>query len=781
MIRPPRLSLSLPQRIVIVSFSLFVIVALLTALFARQAVREELNALHEQAAHLPALAAPALQAFSENRPSAFQARLRELAESQPVSELRLTDTDGRSLFRHARAAQPLTWWTGLWVSDTDREVRASVMLDARSHATLTAVLASGALENAAWRMLALGAAFAATIALVLTGLAIRLRTQLTAPLRSLTAWCLQLARGKPAAVPAAQPRYREVRELTDALAQSAIALNHHRLQSEEARDLLEHSEGRLRQLVDTMHEVLVELDSHGRLRYLNPAWTRFTGFTVEQSLNRPFADFLANPENHEPFDVTRLPRLPEGGRELALRHREGRPIWARIEAETRVDSQGRAVGLVGTLSDITQRTELSRLLDRHQSEIHELSMIDPLTGLHNRRHFEAQLDAILAEHHASNRPVCLLLIDLDGFKFINDIYGHPLGDEALRTTARLLKEQIREQDYVARLAGDEFALVLRNTDLPAAMAIAQKVHATIAATRVALPLGGMPLQSSIGVAESPTHGRRPAELMSAADVALYHSKRQGRNRVESLSPDASQATKSVFSQGFALRQALEHGYMRPAFQPIYDIHNGREVAREVLARMRLPDSIVHAKDFIAVAEELGLTRELDLHIIHQALTLTPADQALFLNVDLSSFNDRAFVNELVALLAPARAAGRPITIEITERETVPISDTLLEDVQRLRALGCKLALDDFGSGYSTYYFLDQFRPDYLKIEGTFVRAMLESESARKIVMHIHELAQSFGMETIAENVENEAIRSALAEIGIRKVQGWLYGEPQLAA
>jgi EAL domain-containing protein (putative c-di-GMP-specific phosphodiesterase class I) len=314
-----------------------------------------------------------------------------------------------------------------------------------------------------------------------------------------------------------------------------------------------------------------------------------------------------------------------------------------------------------------------------------------------------------------------------------------------------------------------------------AMTIAQKLHATIAATRVALPLGGMPLQSSIGVAESPTHGRRPAELMSAADVALYHSKRQGRNRVASLSPDASRATKSVFSQGFALRQALERGQMRPAFQPIYDIRSGREIAREVLARMRLPDSVVHAKDFIAVAEELGLTRELDLHIIRQALTLTSDDQALFLNVDLSSFNDRVFVNDLIALLAPARAAGRPITIEITERETVTISDTLIEDVQRLRALGCKLALDDFGSGYSTYYFLDQFRPDYLKIEGTFVRAMLESESAHKIVTHIHELAQSFGMETIAENVESEEIRSALAKIGIRNVQGWLFGEPQLAS
>jgi EAL domain-containing protein (putative c-di-GMP-specific phosphodiesterase class I) len=158
----------------------------------------------------------------------------------------------------------------------------------------------------------------------------------------------------------------------------------------------------------------------------------------------------------------------------------------------------------------------------------------------------------------------------------------------------------------------------------------------------------------------------------------------------------------------------------------------------------------------------------DLHIIGQALKLTPPEYALFLNVDITSFNDKDFVGELSQLLKPACDEGRSITIEITERETIPLSDSLHQDIQSLRALGCQLALDDFGSGYSTYNFLNQFRPDYLKIEGSFVRGMLRNESDRKIVTHIHELATSFGMQTIAESVEDAATERALQEIGIHR-------------
>jgi diguanylate cyclase (GGDEF)-like protein/PAS domain S-box-containing protein len=544
---------------------------------------------------------------------------------------------------------------------------------------------------------------------------------------------------------------------------------------------LETDATRLRKLIDGMREVLFELDADARLTFLNPAWTTLTGFSLEASLHQRLDDFLLPDNEALDFTPARLAQPPSPPREVALRTASGAPLWANLSLEPQRDARGCFSGAIGTLSDVTKNVELNRLLTRYQEELYQLSISDPLTGLFNRRHFDTQLEAILADHLRQERPVCLLLIDLDGFKFINDTYGHPFGDEALRTTAALLREQVRRNDYVARVGGDEFGMVLKNTNLENAAHIARKLNASIHATRLALPVGAIQLQASIGVAEAPTHGRRARDLVSAADVALYQSKRHGRNRIGVLSQDASQAMMSIFSQGFQLRNALQQGRILPALQPIYDVRDGKPVAYEVLARMQIDGALIPAVDFIAVAEELGLTRDVDLHIIAHALARTPAHQALFLNVDLSSFSDPDFVRDLRALLAPACAEGRAVTIEFTEREAMPLSDSLHDDIQALRALGCKLALDDFGSGYSTYGMLNQLRPDYLKIEGAFVRGMLDNASDHKIVTHIHELAQSFGAQTIAECVENAATEDALRAIGIRNAQGNYYGAPALCS
>lgn len=532
----------------------------------------------------------------------------------------------------------------------------------------------------------------------------------------------------------------------------------------------------LRALIESLHDVVFELDARGYLRYLNEAWHPLTGFAPEKALGRPLAHYLARDD--AALSIEALPHLAQNQHPLALRTAHGKQIWVRLQAVARHDADGRFAGLCGTFRDITHQVELQRQLGRYQDEIHHLLVTDPLTGLYNRRHFDERFETILAEHRERERPLCLLLIDLDGFKFVNDTYGHPVGDEVLRTVAQLLRTFVRRNDYIARMAGDEFAMVLKNTGLENAKRIAHKLHGQLRGTPVPLPVGHMPLQFRIGIAESPTHGNQTRDLVSAADIALYRSKRRGGSRIEVLSPGASQAVMSVFSQGFRLREAIERGQIHPAFQPIYDMYNGQLVAYEVLARLRVEDTVVPAKDFIELAAELRLTREVDLHIIREALRTAPPQQALFLNVDPASFDDREFVRELGALVGPECAAGRVLTLEITERETLA-GDELWRDLASLRELGCRLALDDFGSGYSTYQLLSRLRPDYLKIDGGFVRAMLDNEADRMIVTHIHRLAQAFGAQTIAESVENKATASALARIGIRNVQGWFYGKPSL--
>jgi diguanylate cyclase (GGDEF)-like protein/PAS domain S-box-containing protein len=770
------------------SFSLLLLftAAAVTLAFARQAAHTHLETQQQLAQNLMVFVEPAVRGMVTNYDiTGLDNYMQKIAADPAIASIRIIDESGGSLlYQHQGNAEPASWLSRVLagVSGASPLLISEIVVNGVKVGRIEAVLSYAPLNQNVMHVFVVGSALTAIVLGVVFLLAYLLLTRFTAPLRPLMEWAREFAHGNwHPRVKLIESGSREIQELNQAFADGSATMRHYIQSLEETRELLEFSETRLRKLVNSMHEVLFELDADGRIIFLNPAWQALTGFSAEDSLGKSFGDFLLGEDAIRDFETDALPRLHEKNREISLRAADGKHLWMSLDADAQTDSAGNFTGIIGTFSDITKSVELNHLLSRYQDELYHLSVTDPLTGLYNRRHFDSQLEVILSDHLPKNMPVCLLLIDLDGFKFINDTYGHPFGDEVLRTTAELLKQQVRRNDYIARLAGDEFAMVLKNTDIDNATRIAQKLHDRISDTRIPLPVGHMQLQSSMGLAEAPTHGANAQDLVSAADVALYHSKRGGRNRIEVLSPDISKAVMSIFSQGFQLRNAIEQGHIHPAFQPICNLKNGIPMAYEVLARMRVNGLVIQAKDFITVAEELGLTREVDLHVIGQALLLTPSEHALFLNVDISSFNDKEFVQDLSQLLKPACADGRSITIEITERETIPLSNALHQDIQTLRALGCKLALDDFGSGYSTYNFLNQFRPDYLKIEGSFVRGMLQNESDRKIVTHIHELASSFGMQTIAESVEDAATEHALQEIGICNAQGLFYGAPRLVS
>ena len=760
--------------------------AAVTLAFARQAAHTHLETQQQLAQNLMVFVEPAVRGMVTSYDvTGLDNYMQKIAADPAIASIRIVDEGGGSLlYQHQGNAEPASRMSRILagVSGASPLLISEINVNGAKVGRIEAVLSYAPLNQSVRRVIVVGSALTAIVLAVAFLLAYLLLTRFTAPLRPLMEWAREFAHGNwHPRVKLIESGSREIQELNQAFADGSATMRHYIQSLEETRELLEYSETRLRKLVNSMHEILFELDADGRIIFLNPAWQALTGFAADDSLGKSFSDFLLGEDAIRDFEANALPRLHEKNREISLRSADGKHLWMSLDADAQTDSAGNFTGIIGTFSDITRSVELNHLLSRYQDELYHLSVTDPLTGLYNRRHFDSQLEVILSDHLPKNMPVCLLLIDLDGFKFINDTYGHPFGDEVLRTTAQLLKQQVRRNDYIARLAGDEFAMVLKNTDIENATRIAQKLHDRISDTRIPLPVGHMQLQSSMGVAEAPTHGANAQDLVSAADVALYHSKRGGRNRIEVLSPDISKAVMSIFSQGFQLRNAIEQGHIHPAFQPICNLKNGQPMAYEVLARMRVNGLVIQAKDFITVAEELGLTREVDLHVIGQALLLTPSEHALFLNVDISSFNDKEFVQDLSKLLKPACADGRSITIEITERETIPLSDGLHQDIQTLRAFGCKLALDDFGSGYSTYNFLNQFRPDYLKIEGSFVRGMLQNEADRKIVTHIHELACSFGMQTIAESVEDAATEHALQEIGICNAQGLFYGAPRLVS
>ena len=774
------------------AFSVLLVCAMIVALLhsATRLAQTQLSSQRQLAHSLVGLLEPAVQQLvmrpgltGQHLHPALARTLRDVTRHPAIGSVRITDVASHTLYQHTQDLEPPSWLTRLLTRENraQRLMAVEFSYPGGRGGRIELALSYGPLNTSIQELVVQSGLFLGALLVLIIAITYSLLARFTAPLKPLTEMAREVSRGNwLPKVALIESGSSEIRELNRAFAAGSANMQHHVQSLEETRELLAHSEHRLRKLINGMREILFELDQDGDVSFLNPAWEQLTGFSVAETLGRPFVDFLMEKEVAQLFAPDQLAALQAKQCEVSLRTAAGKQLWMHLEASAQHDNTGRFTGVIGTLGDITQSVELNRLLTRSQEDLYRLSVTDPLTGLYNRRHFDSQLEVILADQLPHGQSVCLLMIDVDGFKFINDTYGHPAGDEALRTIAGLLRARARGHDYIARLAGDEFALVLKNAGLYDATEIANALHDTINATRIDLQVGHVQLQCSIGVAAAPVHGSSAQELVSAADVALYHAKRRGRNRVEVLSPDISKALMSIFSQGFQLRNALAQGNLMPAFQPICDIRTGEPIAYEALARMRHNGALITAANFISVAEELGLTREVDLHIIEQSLRLAPLGYGLFLNLDPSSFSDRGFARELGELVGPGCRSGRSITIEITERENVVITDALIADIQYLRGLGCKLALDDFGSGYSTYHFLNLFRPDYLKIEGTFVRRMLKHESDHKIVQHIHDLAQSFGAQTIAESVEDEATREALLHMGIHNAQGMHLGSPRLS-
>ncbi len=757
---------------------------------ATRLAQSQLNAQRELAHSLIGLLEPAVQQLAmrpglsaEYMSPALAKTLRDITHNPAIGSLRIADGADRTLYQHTRNLEPPSRLTRLLTRENlaQRLMAVEFNYPGGRDGRVELTLSYGPLNASIQELVLQSGLFLGTMLLLVIAITYLLLARFTAPLKPLTEMAREVSRGNwSPKIALIESGSSEIRELNRAFAAGSASMQHHVQSLEETRELLAHSENRLRKLINGMHEILFELDQDGDVSFLNPAWEQLTGFTVEETLGRPFTDFLMENDAAQLFTPDQLAALQAKQREVSLRTAGSKPLWMHLEASAQHDQSGRFTGVIGTLGDITQSVEFNHLLIRYQDDLYHQSVTDPLTGLYNRRHFDIQLDVILSDLLPQGQSVCLLIIDVDGFKFINDTYGHPAGDEALRTIADLLRGRARSHDYIARLAGDEFAMVLMHAGLHDATEIANALHDAINSASIDLPVGHVQLRCSIGVAAAPVHGSTAQALVSAADVALYHAKRRGRNRVEVLSPDISKALMSIFSQGFQLRNALETGNLVPAFQPICDINTGLPIAYEALARMQHNGALIMAADFITVAEELGLTREIDLHIIEQSLRLAPLGYGLFLNLDPSSFNDRDFAHELGALLGPACQDGRSITIEITERENITITDALFDDIQTLRDLGCKLALDDFGSGYSTYHFLNLFRPEYIKIDGMFVRRMLKHGSDRKIVQHIHDLAISFGAQTIAESVEDEATHEALLRMGIHNAQGMHLGSPRLS-
>ncbi len=460
---------------------------------------------------------------------------------------------------------------------------------------------------------------------------------------------------------------------------------------------------------------------------------------------------------------------------------------------------------VQVIDEIIQHTDLNKRVEGRRSNLREVQRLsdhfnkllntiqdyhdrletysqrDPLTGLYNRRKFEEFLKVEVERARRSNHSFSLMMLDVDNFKHVNDTYGHPVGDLALKELTAILVSRLRRTDVVARLGGDEFAILLPDTSGAQALAVAENVHAALSQAVIRLPVGNAKLSASVGLVSFPENGTDVEKLNIAMDVAMYKAKRLGKNRVSTLDASEEDMVMEVFNKGQELQRALDEGRMVPFFQPICQTSDGKPYGYEVLARIRDGDAFMSAGDFIETAEELGLAHAVDQAVITGALREIArsgeTSGLFFFNLSARTIADTAWLNALPQLVRDHGLDPAQIVLEITEREALPHFDTLLSTMEALRGEGIRFALDDFGSGFSSFLYLKYLAVDYVKIEGSFVRHIATDRRDRIMVEHIHGMAREFGLRTIAEFVEDAETSRMLCEIGIDLGQGYHYGHP----
>ncbi|MBI3222619.1 MAG: diguanylate cyclase, partial [Nitrosomonadales bacterium] len=320
---------------------------------------------------------------------------------------------------------------------------------------------------------------------------------------------------------------------------------------------------------------------------------------------------------------------------------------------------------------------LLRTIQEYNHQLEELSVRDPLTGLYNRRKFEEFLRHEIIRSVRHDRSFSVIMIDLDNFKYINDTFGHPIGDLVLKELTSMLQADLRSGDVLARMGGDEFAIILPETEAAKGLQVANKLHQVLADSEFELPVGRLRTTASFSMVSFPEDGKTEEEISSAMDVVLYKAKTHGKNQVMTAESDEDRSMMTIFKQGDFLRNAIRDDRIEAFLQPIIDLHSNAVIAFEVLVRIRDGEVIVPAGEFIEVAEELGMAKELDRIIFRKGLahyakiSAAHPEAKFFFNLFPRSFSDLDWVRSIPRLVSDSGVPCASIVLEITEREALP--------------------------------------------------------------------------------------------------------------
>ncbi len=463
--------------------------------------------------------------------------------------------------------------------------------------------------------------------------------------------------------------------------------------------------------------------------------------------------------------------------EYQFSYDDGRSCWLEERGVCFKAADGSPERIIGLLKVVTSRKRLEERLTY-------LASFDELTGHLNRSRLRGSLEAALTDAHRTETSLAYLVVGIDDLAVINETYGFDIADEVIAQTGKVLQECLRSDDIIGRSAGNKFGLILPNTNERQMMEMAEWVRSNVRGSVFRTKAGAVSATVSVGGVLLPVGGHSSQEAMAHAEEALEDAKSSGRDafKIYRPSPQRSSIRRRTAAIADQVVSALNDRRLVLAYQPIVCARTGNVMQNECLLRLMAPDgSIMVAGDFIPVAEQLGLVRLVDQRVLELAVeTLRAHPQAeLALNVSGMTATDPSWLGAFVSNIRSNRDVANRLTLELTETVAIHDIDSSARFVASLRDLGCKVAIDDFGAGYTSFRNLQMLDVDMVKIDGSFVRGLSENPDNQLFVRTLVDLAANFNLDTVAEWVATEEDADLLRAYGVDFFQGFLYGKPEI--
>jgi len=539
--------------------------------------------------------------------------------------------------------------------------------------------------------------------------------------------------------------------------------------------------------LQSIGDAVITTDGEGRIDYMNPVAEQLSGWGKEEARGENLGTVLRllDEVTHEKLENPLVRCLREGqlvhfAEHCVLLNRLGQEIAIQDSAAPIRDRGGAIVGAVVVFRDVTKERRLKRALSYQASH-------DALTGLINRREFDNRLAEALLSAQRDEGPHALLYVDLDQFKVVNDTCGHSAGDRLLRDVTGLLQAHVRAADTIARLGGDEFGILVRSCTAEQGAKIAENIRQGIRDYRFTWEQNTTGIGASIGVVEITSESQSAANLLSAADIACYAAKDSGRNRVHLYDSNEVSGRHREMYWVSRVTRAVDEGRLELYYQEITPTSQAAPslpAFYELLVRLRDDGGeLVLPGEFIPAAERYNMVAAIDRWVVQRAVKAlrehATGEEPPFLfalNLSGMSLGDRSFLDFVLTLTEDPRIA-RGLCFEITETAVISSMTEAVYFMRELRKRGCRFALDDFGSGLSSFHYLKNLPVDFLKIDGQFIGSVTTDAVDRSMVEAISHVGRTLGIATIAEKVESAAVFAELKRLRVEFAQGYFIAKP----